>query len=204
MLCLRESPRAGDRDRAADEVLRQPPRHRGHHDRGRAGRGLRLPRPQRCGQDDDDPHASGPPAPDPRQRPHLRPRQPPRQRRDPRAARQPARGLRLWQARHRAGGDLAAGAVARRLGARQRRGSRRALPGRPRAANGTALARQPTEDRADLGRLPPTRPADPRRAHERARPADAGGVPGAGARGTRTRLRGLPLLARARRGRAGL
>ncbi len=55
-----------------------------------------------------------------------------------------------------------------------------------------------------LAALSPARAAHLRRAHERARSAHAGGVPGAGARGTRARLRGVPLLARARRGPAGV
>ncbi len=119
-------------------------------------------------------------------------------------ARQPARRLRLRQALHRPRGAGAAGAAARRRGARDGRRARQALPRRPRPAAGTALARQPAEGRADPRRLPPARPADPRRADQRARPADAGGVPGAGARGARARLRGLHLLPRARRGRAGV
>ena len=56
--------RGGDRDRGADQALRRRARHRGRHARGRAGRGVRLPRPQRRRQDDDDPDAARPAAPD--------------------------------------------------------------------------------------------------------------------------------------------
>ena len=50
-------------------VLWRGPRHRGRDVRGRARRGLRLPRAQRRRQDDDDPHAARPAAPDQRHAP---------------------------------------------------------------------------------------------------------------------------------------
>ena len=56
--------RAGDRDRGADQALRA---HRGIEDvtlPGRARRGVRLPRPQRGRQDDDDPDPARPDPPD--------------------------------------------------------------------------------------------------------------------------------------------
>ena len=69
---------------------------------------------------------------------------------------------------------------------------------------GRAVARQPPEDRPHPGGLPRARAARARRADERPRPADAGGVPRLRRRGARPRRHRLSLLARARRGRARL
>ena len=74
----------------ADQVLRQASRdHRGRP-RGRGGRGVRLPRPERRRQDDDDPDAARPPPADLRQGARSSASTRPRPGRDPSAARLPA------------------------------------------------------------------------------------------------------------------
>ena len=64
-------------------------------------RGVRVPRAQRRREDDDDPHPPRPAASDERLGHDLRARQPARQPRDPRPARQPPGGLRIRPAADR-------------------------------------------------------------------------------------------------------
>ena len=192
----------GDPDRTPDEALRRRARDRRRHADGPARRGVRVPGPQRGGQDDDDPYPPGPAAPDERQRAPVRSRQPPGQPRDPRPPRQPAGRVRLRPAAHRARDRVAPRRAARHRRAGPRRRARGALPRRPRPSGRPPVARQPPEDRAHPGAVSRARAADPRRADGRAGSAHAGAVPSARRRGARARRDRLSLLARPRGGAA--
>ena len=98
----RHDARAPHPGRGADQALRPWPRRRGAVAHRRARRGVRLPRAQRRGQDDHDPHAPRPAAPDGRQRRDLRSRHVARRRRGARLPRLAAGRLRLRRPRDRA------------------------------------------------------------------------------------------------------
>ena len=90
-------------------------------------------------------------------------------------------------------------------GGAHRRGARHRRPARARRLQGRRLlARHEAAPRHRQRAHQRTRARDPRRAHQRPRPAGHEGRARAGARARRRRHHGLPLLAPAARGRAGL
>ena len=139
---------AGHRHPRTDQALQGRARHRGRHLQRRARRGVRLPRPQRRRQDDHDPYAARPPAPDLRDRGDPRLRRLARRRRRPRPHGLPARRVRLRRAGHRRGAAGSLRRPPRDRRPRLRPLARRALRGRPAPPARGALAREPAEDRA--------------------------------------------------------
>ncbi len=200
--CHPHGERDRDRDRWAEQALRQGPGRVGHVLRGRRGPRDRLPGAERGGQVNDPAHAARPDPGRPRHR-HLR-------RQALRGARssQHARGRR---ARERIVSPRALGA---QPSARARRRGRAPAGARDRAARaggphrGGGPARQglldghapAARDRGRAARRP--RGADPRRAHQRARPARHPLGPRPAARPGRPRARGARVEPPALRGGA--
>ena len=198
---------SGHRRRSAHQVVRAPIGRRPCLPAGRGRRGHGAARPERLRQDHDSSHSHRLPAPVVRNRPHRRAR-----RRGRRAGGAGPSGLRprgrpalRLDERPRISRLHGQAQGARRPGGRGiGRGRHRAPRPRRRPAHPhrQALARVPSARRRRPG--PPGRsgPADPRRAHQRARPApdhrDAGPHPGAGGRAHRPRH-----LPHPRRDRAG-
>ncbi len=166
----------GDRNPSAHQVLRQDARDRGRRHRGRYRRGVRLPRPQRRRQVDDDPAAA-----------RLHPP-------DERIAQCPRHGLRNRLDRDPPPGRVRAGrpldvreddgprdVAVLRVAARNDRHRDRGCAGRaaqagPRSQDPLLQHGQPPEGGSGAGVHARAGAADPRRADERPRPADPAGV----------------------------
>ena len=192
----------GDRARPSDPQLRTPTRRRRHQLRGGRGRGVRLPRAQRRGQDDDDPRAHGLPAPEPRDRPRSSVTTPGARHRLPTATWPSSAASPPTSASCRPANSSTSSGRLRGLerGAWRRAG--RAPGARPDRPDPQAVARQPAEGRRGPGVHGQRAAAGHGRADVRARSGHAARVPGARRRGPGGRADGLPVVPQPARSRA--
>ena len=184
----------GDCHRSLDAPFRQAPRDHRCHLHGLPGGGLRIPRPQRCREIDDDSSASRPVPTQFWARHGVRARPAPGWCRGA-----PAAGLPTWRAGLVSAVDRPGDSRPRGTHPRPQR------PSLPRRARGSVRSRtrppgahsvqgQRAEDRAHSGIRAPTRAAGPRRTHLGAGPAAAGRVHPPGPRNRQRRAHGLPLV----------
>ena len=168
---------------------------------GRARRGARLPRPERCRQVDDDPGAARPAEGRRRNRATAR-----RGSLARRGAAAPATGLRAGRRVAVAGHDRRRGHRPARHAARRSRrgpasGPRRALRARPDQARPPVLQGQQAEGRDRRGAGVGRGAARPRRADERPGPVDGERLPGGHQGGEAARHDGAAVEPHPRRGR---
>ena len=194
---------ASDRDVGALEDLCGEGASAGRPGPGRrARRGVRLSRPERRGEVDDDPAPPRAHSTDVRPLGRLRARRRERRRRRSQAHRLPARRSPARRPPDRARTARFARAAARERRRAAPRRALRAAAGRSRSADPPALQGEPPEAGARPGVHAPARSRRPRRADGRARPAAPGRGALAAARDRGRRAHRLPLVALARRGPA--
>jgi hypothetical protein len=158
---------------------------------------LRLPRPERRRQVDDDPAAARPDPSYERERHGARARQPAEQRSDPAPDRLPTRGPPHVRADDRVRAARVLRPPPRRSRAGASRRPRAAIRARARSPDPLALTRQQAEGRPRPGVRFAPRAARARRADVRPRPARPADVPRARPRDGRRGTDRLPLVARA-------